>query len=110
METLGIDGAWVFTPRIHPDDRGSFLEWLRGQRARRRPGLPPGRSPSQLVGLRRGVVRGIHFADVPPGQAKYVTCVRGAVQDVVVDMRVNSPTFGRWEAIQLDDRTGGPYT
>ena len=49
------------------------------------------------------MVRGIHFADVPPGQAKYVTCVRGAVQDVVVDMRVNSPTFGRWEAIQLDD-------
>jgi dTDP-4-dehydrorhamnose 3,5-epimerase len=50
-----------------------------------------------------GVVRGIHFADVPPGQAKYVTCVRGAVLDVVVDLRVGSPTFGQWEAVRLDD-------
>src|SRR5262249_18980478 len=49
------------------------------------------------------VVRGIHFADVPPGQAKYVTCVRGALLDVIVDIRVGSPTFGRWEAVRLDD-------
>ena len=49
-------------------------------------------------------MRGIHFADVPPGQAKYVTCVRGAVLDVVVDVRVGSPTFGRWDAVRLDDR------
>jgi dTDP-4-dehydrorhamnose 3,5-epimerase len=50
-----------------------------------------------------GVVRGIHFADVPPGQAKYITCARGAVLDVVVDVRVGSPTFGQWEAVRLDD-------
>lgn len=49
------------------------------------------------------MVRGVHFADVPPGQAKYVTCVRGAVLDVIVDIRVGSPTFGRWEAVRLDD-------
>jgi len=52
---------------------------------------------------RRGVLRGVHFADVPPGQAKYVTCVAGAILDVVVDIRVGSPTFGRWEAVRLDD-------
>jgi dTDP-4-dehydrorhamnose 3,5-epimerase len=51
----------------------------------------------------RGVVRGVHFADVPPGQAKYVTCVRGAILDVVVDLRVGSPKFGEWEAVRLDD-------
>jgi dTDP-4-dehydrorhamnose 3,5-epimerase len=51
----------------------------------------------------RGVVRGIHFADVPPGQAKYVTCGRGAVFDVAVDLRTGSPTFGCWEAVRLDD-------
>jgi dTDP-4-dehydrorhamnose 3,5-epimerase len=51
----------------------------------------------------RDVVRGIHFADVPPGQAKYVTCVAGAVLDVVVDIRVGSPTFGQWESVRLDD-------
>ena len=51
----------------------------------------------------RGVVRGIHFSDVPPGQAKYVTCVSGAVLDVVVDIRVGSPTYGQWDAMRLDD-------
>jgi dTDP-4-dehydrorhamnose 3,5-epimerase len=51
-----------------------------------------------------GVVRGIHYADVPPGQAKYVTCVKGAVLDVIVDIRVGSPTFGHWSAVRLDDR------
>ncbi|HEU4674409.1 MAG TPA: dTDP-4-dehydrorhamnose 3,5-epimerase, partial [Motilibacteraceae bacterium] len=50
-----------------------------------------------------GVVRGVHFADVPPSQAKYVSCLSGAVLDVVVDIRVGSPTFGRWDAVRLDD-------
>jgi dTDP-4-dehydrorhamnose 3,5-epimerase len=49
-----------------------------------------------------GVVRGIHFATVPPGQAKYVTCLFGAVLDAVVDIRMGSPTFGRWEPVLLD--------
>jgi dTDP-4-dehydrorhamnose 3,5-epimerase len=52
---------------------------------------------------RRGVIRGIHFSDVPPGQAKYVSCVSGAILDVVVDIRVGSPGYGRWEAVRLDD-------
>lgn len=53
----------------------------------------------------RGVVRGIHFADVPPSQAKYVTCVNGAVLDVVIDIRVGSPTYGQWDSVLLDDET-----
>lgn len=51
----------------------------------------------------RGTLRGVHFADVPPSQAKYVKCVRGAVLDVIVDIRVGSPTFGQWEGVRLDD-------
>ena len=51
---------------------------------------------------KRGVVRGIHFADLPPGQAKYVTVTRGAVIDYVVDIRVGSPTFGQWDSVRLD--------
>jgi dTDP-4-dehydrorhamnose 3,5-epimerase len=47
-------------------------------------------------------LRGIHFADVPPGQAKYVTCTSGAALDVVVDIRVGSPTFGTWDSVLLD--------
>lgn len=53
----------------------------------------------------RGTVRGIHFADVPPGQAKYVQCVEGQILDVVVDLRVDSPTFAQWEAVSLDSET-----
>jgi dTDP-4-dehydrorhamnose 3,5-epimerase len=52
---------------------------------------------------RRGAIRGIHFADVPPGQAKYVSCAAGAILDVVVDLRAGSPTFAAWAAVQLDD-------
>jgi dTDP-4-dehydrorhamnose 3,5-epimerase len=53
---------------------------------------------------RRGVIRGIHYSDVSPGQAKYVTCVSGAVLDVVVDLRVGSPGFGEWETVRLDEQ------
>lgn len=52
---------------------------------------------------RKGVVRGIHYADVPPGQAKYVACASGAVLDFVIDIRVGSPTFGQWDSVLLDD-------
>ena len=47
--------------------------------------------------------RGVHFSDVPPGQAKYVTCISGAVLDVVLDVRADSPTYGSWDAVLLDD-------
>jgi dTDP-4-dehydrorhamnose 3,5-epimerase len=48
-----------------------------------------------------GVIRGIHWADVPPGQAKYISCPKGAIWDVVVDLREGSATFGKWDAVEL---------
>jgi len=54
----------------------------------------------------RGVIRGIHFADVPPGQAKYACCVSGRIMDVVVDLRTGSPTFKSWQAVELDEASG----
>lgn len=104
MRALGIDGAWVFVPQIYADDRGSFLEWFRVGELARRVGRRLEVAQGNCSVSRRGVVRGIHFADVPPGQAKYVTCVSGAILDVVVDLRVSSPSFGRWEAIRLDSQ------
>jgi dTDP-4-dehydrorhamnose 3,5-epimerase len=103
MDELVIDGAWTVSPRIHRDGRGRFLEWFTqaGLRAGAGHGLEVAQANCSVS--RRGVVRGIHFSDVPPGQAKYVTCASGAIIDVVVDIRVGSPGFGRWTAVRLDD-------
>ena len=88
MEPIGIGGAWTFTPAVHRDDRGDFLEWFRAGELSESLGYWPETAQANCSVSRRGVIRGIHFASVPPGQAKYVTCVSGAVLDVVVDIRV----------------------
>ena len=103
MEALGVEGAWVFTPRVHRDERGSFLEAFRGAEFAADLGYELDVAQVNTSVSRRGVIRGIHYADVPPGQAKYVTCVAGAVLDVVVDLRDGSPAFRKWEALRLDD-------
>ncbi|MFE6287095.1 dTDP-4-dehydrorhamnose 3,5-epimerase [Streptomyces sp. NPDC057877] len=105
MRALDIEGAWVLEPKAFPDERGSFHEWYRGAEFREATGYDLDLAQANCSVSRRGVVRGVHFADVPPGQAKYVTCVRGAVLDVVIDLRVGSPDFGRWQAVRLDDDT-----
>jgi dTDP-4-dehydrorhamnose 3,5-epimerase len=103
MDALDIDGAWLLAPRIHTDERGSFLEWFRAAEFDADIGYRMDVAQANCSVSRRGVIRGIHFSDVPPGQAKYVTCASGAIIDVVVDLRVGSPGFGRWQAVQLDD-------
>ncbi|TCC00619.1 dTDP-4-dehydrorhamnose 3,5-epimerase [Micromonospora zingiberis] len=103
LRPMGIEGAWEITPQQHGDSRGQFLEWYRSDRLAEAVGHPLRLAQGNISVSARNVVRGIHFADVPPGQAKYVTCVRGAVLDVVVDLRVGSPTFGQWESVRLDD-------
>ncbi|QOV40613.1 dTDP-4-dehydrorhamnose 3,5-epimerase [Streptomyces ferrugineus] len=103
MRSLGIEGAWALEPKVFPDDRGSFHEWYRAAEFREATGYDLSLAQANCSVSRWGVLRGVHFSDVPPGQAKYVTCLRGAVLDVVVDIRVGSPTFGRWEALRLDD-------
>jgi dTDP-4-dehydrorhamnose 3,5-epimerase len=107
MEPLGIPGAWAVTPRIHTDARGSFHEWFRTSDLASVLGYRPDVAQANCSVSRRGAVRGVHFADVPPGQAKYVTCVTGAIMDVVVDVRVGSPTFGQSAALRLDDESRG---
>lgn len=104
MDALDIDGAWVFTPRIHGDHRGSFLEWFTDAELRAAAGHSMEVMQANCSVSQRGVIRGIHFSDVPPGQAKYVSCVSGTIVDVVVDIRTGSPGFGTWQAVTLDDR------
>ncbi|GAA2242935.1 dTDP-4-dehydrorhamnose 3,5-epimerase [Streptomyces amakusaensis] len=104
MRPLGIEGAWVDRPQVFTDGRGRFHEWFKADRFRGPAGHPLRLEQANCSRSGRGVLRGIHYAAVPPGQGKYVTCVSGAVLDVVVDIRVGSPTFGTWEAVLLDDR------
>lgn len=100
---LTVPGAWEITPKQHGDPRGVFLEFFQGAPFAQVSGHPFDLQQANCSVSAAGVLRGIHFADVPPGQAKYVTCAKGAVLDVVVDLRVGSPTFGRWDSVLLDD-------
>ncbi len=105
IEPLSIHGAYRVTPVAHKDERGELYEWYRPDLLAEATGADWCVQQANVSQSRRGALRGIHFADVPPGQAKYVTCVQGRVADVVVDLRVGSPTFGRWIPVELDART-----
>jgi dTDP-4-dehydrorhamnose 3,5-epimerase len=102
MRELLVPGVFEVTPRIFPDSRGTFLEYYRFEPLEARLGTAPQWQQGSMSVSAKGVVRGIHFAPEEYGQAKYVTVPRGAVRDVVVDLRPGSPTFGQWDAVLLD--------
>lgn len=99
---LNVPGVWEFTPKQWPDGRGVFLEWFKAPVLREALGHDLTLKQANHSVSAKDTLRGIHFADVPPGQAKYVYCTQGAFLDVVVDLRVGSPTFGVSDAVQLD--------
>ncbi len=103
IRELSIPDAYEVSPVQHADDRGVFLEWYRSDRLEEATGRSLALRQANTSVSRKGVVRGIHYADIPIGQAKYVTALRGAVLDFVVDIRVGSPTFGQWDSVLLDD-------
>ena len=104
VDELRVPGAWSFTPRQFSDPRGVFLEWFTAEALQTATGHPLTVAQANHSVSARGTLRGVHFADVPPGQAKYVYCTRGAVLDVVVDLRVGSPTFGVSDMVRLDEQ------
>jgi dTDP-4-dehydrorhamnose 3,5-epimerase len=103
IRELSIPGSYEITPVQRADDRGVFLEWYRFDELAKIVGHSLDLRQANTSVSKRGVVRGIHFADLPPGQAKYVTVTHGAVLDYVIDVRVGSPTFGQWDSVRLDD-------
>jgi dTDP-4-dehydrorhamnose 3,5-epimerase len=103
IRELKISDSYEITPVQRADDRGVFLEWYRFDKLEEAVGHPLALRQANTSVSKKGVVRGIHFADVPLGQAKYVTCTHGAVIDFVIDIRVGSPTFGQWDSVRLDD-------
>lgn len=98
---MSIAGAWRIRPTVFGDARGSFAEWFRVDLIERATGFVFSAVQANISTSSRGVVRGIHYADVPPGQAKFVMPVTGSIIDYVVDLRVGSPTFGQWAAEEL---------
>ena len=101
---LAIEGAFEVTPRQFPDGRGVFLESFRGDKLAEHLGHQMNVVQTNVSVSSRGTVRGIHFADVPPSQAKYITAVSGSLIDFIVDLRVGSPTFGQWDSVLLDTK------
>ena len=103
IRELAVPDAYEVTPVQRPDERGLFLEWYRFDTLESTVGHALTLRQGNLSVSRRGSVRGIHFADFPGSQAKYVMAPHGAVLDFVVDIRVGSPTFGQWDSVLLDD-------
>ncbi|MBV7699699.1 dTDP-4-dehydrorhamnose 3,5-epimerase family protein [Streptomyces sp. TRM70350] len=101
-----VPGAFVVTPDQHTDERGSFFEGLRVDLLEEVLGRPFVPRQVNYSASRGNTLRGIHGVAIPPGQAKYVTCVRGALRDIVVDLRVGSPAFGAYEVNVLEAGSG----
>ena len=103
VRELDIPGAFEITPTLRGDSRGLFFEWLTDRGFSSFAGHLLDVRQANCSVSSAGVLRGLHFAQLPPSQAKYVTCVSGSVFDVVVDIRLGSPTFGQWDSVLLDD-------
>ena len=102
IRPLRIAGAFEITPRQFADERGVFAEGFRVDHLAEAIGHELQVRQTNISVSSAGALRGIHFADVPPSQAKYVTATGGLFVDFVVDVRVGSPTFGEWDSVVLD--------
>jgi epimerase EvaD len=104
VRELTIPDAYEISTDVFPDDRGLFVNPFRGDVLADALGHPLQVTQTNHSASKRGVVRGVHFALLPPGQAKYVYAPRGAALDIVVDIRLGSPTYGQHDVVRLDDR------
>jgi dTDP-4-dehydrorhamnose 3,5-epimerase len=102
IRPLAIEGAWEITPKLFSDPRGVFAEGFRSDHLAKHIGHEMQVRQTNISVSTTGALRGIHYSDVPPSQAKYVTATSGVFVDYVVDLRVGSPTFGRWDSVLLD--------
>ncbi len=98
---LPIEGSYLFQSPTHEDERGYSGEWFKSATVKEFLSREFTVAQASLSKSKQGVLRGIHFSLAPLGQAKWVTCVTGAILDVVVDIRPNSPTFKCWDAHEL---------
>ena len=105
LEKLSITGAYVANHHVFPDERGIFREWFKSEEI-----LSIDKNftvkQANFSRSKRWVIRGIHYSLAPQGQAKIVTCASGSVLDVIVDLRLGSPTYLEVEYIELSEESG----
>jgi dTDP-4-dehydrorhamnose 3,5-epimerase len=106
LTPLGIDGAWLAESPIWNDERGFFREWFRLTDVQAKTGIDFSIQQANISQSKRGVIRGIHYSLAPKGQAKWVTCAEGSIQDVIVDLRQTSKTFCKSISIKLESQKG----
>lgn len=104
LRQLTIEHAFEITPQQFPDERGVFTAPFQSAALAEAIGHTMTVAQTNVSVSRAGAFRGIHYADVPPSQAKYVTAVSGSLIDFIVDIRVGSPTFGQWDSVLLDTK------
>lgn len=106
LTPLGIEGAWLAQSPVWSDERGFFREWFKSEDIKNVTGIDFFIQQANISLSHRGVIRGIHYSLAPEGQSKWVTCVRGSILDVVVDIRPDSPTFKQCEFVKLNGNEG----
>jgi dTDP-4-dehydrorhamnose 3,5-epimerase len=106
LTPLGIEGAWLVESPVWSDNRGFFREWFKAEDVKSATGRDFGIEQANISLSSAGTLRGIHYSIAPLGQAKWITCVAGSIRDVIVDVRPNSKTFGKWIQVDLNSNTG----
>ena len=102
---LKISGSWKIEFQKFDDNRGFFYESFKEEDFKNQIGRSLNIKQTNTSSSSKGSVRGIHYALVPPSQAKLVQCQRGSIKDYVIDIRVGSPTFGQFEEIELNEKS-----
>jgi dTDP-4-dehydrorhamnose 3,5-epimerase len=103
FEAANLAGAWLIVPEPVGDERGFFARTFCVRELAEHGLETEFVQHSASVSLKRGTLRGMHFQREPHGEVKIVTCVKGAILDVIVDLRPASPTFRRWQGFELTD-------
>ena len=106
LTPLGIEGAWLAESPVWSDERGFFREWFKSEDIEKATGKSFGIEQANISVSSKGTLRGIHYSIAPRGQAKWVTCVAGSIKDVIVDIRPESKTFGKWVEVELKGDSG----
>jgi dTDP-4-dehydrorhamnose 3,5-epimerase len=106
LTPLGIEGVWLAESPVWNDERGFFREWFKSEDVKAATGRDFAIEQANISLSSAGTLRGIHYSTAPRGQAKLITCVSGLMQDVIVDIRTASKTFGQWIDIELKGNSG----